>query len=100
MKTDYLDEKTKTQKLSELLYDFLQNNKFNLDLQVKPKTEYELLKQFNKAKSITSETLRKQNSLKLEKQINLIANNIVIKFFELSDEKFLAVMNRMNVWRI
>lgn len=100
MKTDNLDEKTKTQKLSELLYDFLQNNKFNLDLQVKPKTEYELLKQFNKAKSITSETLRKQNSLKLEKQINLIANNIVIKFFELSDEKFLAVMNRMNVWRI
>ena len=93
--------KQKKQQLINNLYDFLRQNKYNLQLEVKPKTEFELLNQqknnFNKV-NIPIEIVKKENSNKFNNQINLIANNIAIKLFELNNEKFLAVLNRMNLW--
>lgn len=93
--------KQKKQQLINNLYDFLRQNKYNLQLEVKPKTEFELLNQqknnLNKV-NIPIEIVKKENSNKFNNQINLIANNIAIKLFELNNEKFLAVLNRMNLW--
>lgn len=93
--------KQKKQQLINNLYEFLKQNKYNLQLEVKPKTEFELLNQqknnLNKV-NVPIEIVKKENSNKFNNQINLIANNIAIKLFELNNKKFLAVLNRMNLW--
>lgn len=86
--------------LVDSIYDFLRQNKYNLEIQTKPKTPYQVLQQSSKNfnKYIPLEIVKKQSSTKLRNQINLIANNIAIKLFQLNNEKFLAVISRMNLW--
>jgi hypothetical protein len=81
--------------LSDRLLEYLRYNKETDKLEIKP--DEHLYTQKDKE---TVEKVNKDYSTKLDKQLDNISKNIVIKFFELNDEKFQAVMDRITLWRI
>ena len=95
------NEKIKNDFLIDRIYNFLQNNKDNLDIELKP-NEYSNLEnddsQFNFKYKKDLEVIQKDYSTQIDKQLDIISNNIAIKFFELNDEKFQAILERIMLW--
>ena len=87
--------------LTDRLIQYLGSIDVNEPIEVKPNeyvfTQEKQSKQAN-IDNVDLEVLNKDYSTKLDKQLKNIGNNIVIKFFELNDEKFKAVMNRIISW--
>jgi hypothetical protein len=81
--------------LSDRLLEYLKYNNSIDDLEVKPDEYF-----YTQKDKETVEKVNKDYSTKLDKQLDIISKNIVIKFFELNDEKFQAVMKRIALWRI
>ena len=48
----------------------------------------------------TEQKLNKDHTTKIDKQIKIIGQNIVAYFFDLNDQKFKAVISRIQFWRI
>ena len=95
------NEKIKNDFLIDRIYNFLQNNKDNLNVELKP-NEYSNLEdndsQFNFKYKKDLEVIQKDYSTQIDKQLDIISNNIAIKFFELNDEKFQAILERIMLW--
>lgn len=87
--------------LTDRLLQYLNSVNINEPIEVKP-SEYVFTQEKQSKKTnldnIDVEVLNKDYSTKLDKQLKNIANNIVVKFFELNDEKFKAVMQRIILW--
>lgn len=87
--------------LTDKLLQYLNSVNINEPIEVKPSeyvfTQEKMSKKTN-IDNIDVEVLNKDYSTKLDKQLKNIANNIVVKFFELNDEKFKAVMQRIMLW--
>lgn len=100
MTNNYKDNQNKLD-LTDRLLQYLNNVDINEPLEVKP-NEYVFTKEKRSKQenidNVDIEVLNRDYSTKLDKQLKNIGNNIVIKFFELNDEKFKAIMSRINVW--
>lgn len=101
MNNEINNEKIKNDFLIDRIYNFLQNNKDNLNVELKP-NEYSNLEdndsQFNFKYKKDLEVIQKDYSTQIDKQLDIISNNIAIKFFELNDEKFQAILERIMLW--
>lgn len=92
-------EKDKT--LTSRLLQYLNTININEPLEVKP-TDY-VYTDTDKPKeenidNVDIEVLNRDYNTQLDKQLKNVGNNIVVKFFELNDQKFKAVMNRILLW--
>lgn len=80
------------------LVDYLKNYISSVDLseptEVKP-DEFVFSKNTKKP---ALEIVQKDYSTNIDKQIQIIATNIAMKFFDLSEQKFEAVLQRINLW--
>ena len=87
--------------LTDRLLQYLNTIDLNEPIEVKPNeyvfTQEKKSKQTN-IDNVDIEVLNKDYSTKLDKQLKNIGNNIVVKFFELNDEKFKAIMSRITLW--
>ena len=93
-------EKNIQSELINRLYEFLQNNKNDLNVEIKP-DEYSNIEDNNLIDNEYKqdlEIIKKDYATKLDKQLNIISNNIAIKFFELNDDKFKAILERISLW--
>lgn len=80
--------------LIEKLVNFLKETDLNEPLEVKPADEfYSIEPQRDDVEKIT-----KDYATELDKQLDVICQNIAIRFFELNDEKFQAIMQRIELW--
>lgn len=80
--------------LIEKLVNFLKETDLNEPLEVKPADEfYSIESQKNDVEKVT-----KDYATELDKQLDVICQNIAIRFFELNDEKFQAIMQRIELW--
>jgi hypothetical protein len=80
--------------LIEKLVNFLKETDLNEPLEVKPVDEfYSIEPQKNDVEKVT-----KDYATELDKQLDVICQNIAIRFFELNDEKFQAIMQRIELW--
>lgn len=80
--------------LIEKLVNFLKETDLNEPLEVKPADEfYSIEPQKNDVEKVT-----KDYATELDKQLDVICQNIAIRFFELNDEKFQAIMQRIELW--
>ena len=75
----------------------MQNTDLNEELEVK---SGDIFYTNDKVEEDNLEQLNLDYSTALDKQLDNISNNIVSKFFSLNEEKFQAVMDRINLWRI
>jgi hypothetical protein len=80
--------------LIERLVRFIQETDLNEPLEFKPTTEF--YSKGNQKKD--EEKLHYDYAMEIDKQLTNIGENIAVKFFELSDEKFQAVMKRIKFW--
>lgn len=92
------NEKQKQRVLIDNIYDFLQRNK-DEELELKP-TEYynsdDDFSLFNK--EVDLEEYKKDYSTEIDKEIYIIAQNINDDLFNLNDQKYLAIISRIDVW--
>lgn len=92
------NEKQKQKVLIDNIYDFLQRNK-DEELELKP-TEYynsdDDFSLFNK--EVDLEEYKKDYSTEIDKEIYIIAQNINDDLFNLNDQKYLAIISRIDVW--
>lgn len=89
--------------LTTQLIDYLKTIDLNEPLEVKPVETLYTSENDDLHKKLDNqdlEVLNKDYSTKLDKQLKNVGNNIVIKFFELNDDKFQAIMSRITLWRI
>lgn len=84
--------------LIDSLLKYLKETDLNEELEIKP-DEHIYTQETDNLKKKTEE-LNRDNSTELDKQLINVGNNIAIKFFELDDTKFQAVMQRMSLWRV
>lgn len=78
--------------LTTRLIDYLKSIEEIDDIEVKPDGNL-----YTKDKE---QKLNKDYLTKVDKQVSIIGQNIVAHFFDLNDQKFKAVMSRINFWRI
>lgn len=78
--------------LTTRLIDYLKSIEEIDDIEVKPDGNL-----YTKDKE---QKLNKDYLTKVDKQVSIIGQNIVAHFFDLNDQKFQAVMSRINFWRI
>jgi hypothetical protein len=93
----YREKLEKKTDLIDKLYEYLQNTDLNEELEVK---SGDIFYTNDKVEEDNLEQLNLDYSTALDKQLDNISNNIVSKFFSLNEEKFQAVMDRINLWRI
>jgi hypothetical protein len=93
----YREKLEKKTDLIDKLYEYLQNTDLNEELEVK---SGDIFYTDDKGEEDNLEQLNLDYSTALDKQLDNISNNIVSKFFSLNEEKFQAVMDRINLWRI
>lgn len=93
----YREKLEKKTDLIDKLYEYLQNTDLNEELEVK---SGDIFYADDKVEEDNLEQLNLDYSTALDKQLDNISNNIVSKFFSLNEEKFQAVMDRINLWRI
>ena len=93
----YREKLEKKTDLIDKLYEYLQNTDLNEELEVK---SGDIFYTDDKVEEDNLEQLNLDYSTALDKQLDNISNNIVSKFFSLNEEKFQAVMDRINLWRI
>jgi hypothetical protein len=88
-------------KLTDNLIGYLERLDPNEKLETKPaETFYTLVQDKYDLHKENIETLNRDYATQLDKQLDILSKNIAIKFFELNDEKFQAVMKRIKLWRI
>lgn len=92
---------TYKERATDNLMKYLDSLDPNEKLELKPDEYFYTLVQdkYDTHKEKT-ETLNRDYATQLDKQLDILSNNIAVKFFELNDDKFQAVMKRINLWRI
>ena len=78
--------------LTTRLIDYLKTININDEIEVKPDG--------NLYTKNTEQKINKDFVTKIDKQVSIISQNIVAHFFDLNDQKFQAVLSRINFWRI
>lgn len=78
--------------LTSRLIEYLKTIDINDKLEVKPDGNL-----YTKNKE---QKLNKDHTTKIDKQVQIIGQNVVAYFFDLNDQKFKAVIGRINFWRI
>ena len=78
--------------LTTRLIDYLKSINLEDDIEVKPEG--------NLYTKNTEQKINKDFVTKVDKQVSIIGQNIVAHFFDLNDQKFQAVLSRINFWRI
>ena len=84
--------------LLKSIYGYINSEpKKDQKLEVKP-DEFSKKKSDVGLTSTTIEKIKKDNNTEMIKENQIICDNILMKFFELNDEKFMACMKRINDW--
>lgn len=88
-------EKTIAEKLREYLKETPTE-----DLELAPASNIETKKIYVSDVSLAEdlELVKKDNASKITSQLQLVAKNIIFKFFELNDEKFLLMLDKIRQW--
>lgn len=90
-----------TQKQGELidkLYQFIKQTQ-NDELELKPQDFFEDNDDFSIFKKQDDlEQFKRNSSTRIDKQISIIAQNICDSLFGLNDQKYSAIISRINVW--
>lgn len=92
-------EEIKMKDITKLVTGVLNDPEFNnLEVKQNPFETVNELVNYNNTHDTNPNEFAKINIGKLNKQIDIIVHNILIKLFELNTEKFNAVLTRIKVW--
>ena len=83
-------------KLLETLYNYIQDTK-DQKMEVKP-DEFASGSSVKEISSTNIEKIKKDSNTIMIRENQIICDNILMKFFELNDDKFMACMKRINEW--
>lgn len=83
-------------KLLKTIYNYIQDTK-DQKLEIKP-DEFANMSSIKDVSSTSIEKIKKDSNSIMMKENQIICDNILMKFFELTDEKFIACMKRINDW--
>jgi hypothetical protein len=79
------------------LFNYLDQTK-DEKLEFKPNEFNNVVSNFEDENDYSNETLKKDRNTVIVKENKIICDNIIEKFFELNNEKFLACMDRIIMW--
>lgn len=83
-------------KLLKTLYNYIQDTK-DQKMEVKP-DEFASGSSVKEISSTNIEKIKKDSNTIMIRENQIICDNILMKFFELNDDKFMACMKRINDW--
>jgi len=83
-------------KLLKTLYNYIQDTK-DQKMEVKP-DEFANGSSVKEISSTNIEKIKKDSNTIMIRENQIICDNILMKFFELNDDKFMACMKRINDW--
>lgn len=91
------EDKEITDRYFKPIYDYLQPKK-KQELELKPKEHKNQDKSFYEMSTLAADRLEKYKNSSVLKENKIVCQNIIIKFFELDDKKFMACLNRIMSW--
>jgi hypothetical protein len=87
----------KEENLLDKLFNYLEQTKDEKP-EVKPNEFNNVVRNFDDLNEYSNETLKKDKNTIIVKENKIICDNIIEKFFELDNDKFLACLDRIMLW--